>query len=249
MEEKFVLTKKDKRKAFLALYGTVLSFMALSIFIALLIAYAEPFHSWFYLPESTPENPSGSVLAFGMLYAPFIFAYLYFRCGQNMENNGKMNIAALLSIAMGCKIHFYFYYLGLQKALFFIALAFILFNLAVFSALIIKKDFSRHKRDWLLIVLILTIALFISQLLKIEVFNSTLFYSLSFLGIVLVFLDIQDWWLKLDKVPDQRNFDRFYVHTLLNLIAGFWLIHMSYDLNKILVKLLVSIFRLPKQEN
>ncbi len=249
MEEKFVLTKKEKRKTFLALYGTVLSFIALSIFIALLIAYAEPFHSWFYLPESTPENPSGSVLAWSMLYFPFIFAYIYFRCGQNMGNNGKMNIAALLSITMGCKIHFYFYYLDLQKTLLIIAFVFILFSLAVFLALIIKKDFSKNKRDWLFIVLILTVAMFICQLLKIEVLNSTLFYSLSFLGIVLTFLDVQDWWLKLDKVSDQRNFDRFYFHTLLNLIAGFWLIHLSYDLNKILVKLLVSIFRLPKQEN
>lgn len=249
MEEKFVLTKKDKRKAFLVLYGTVLSYIALSILIALLIAYAEPFHSWFYLPESTPENPSGSVLSFGMLYAPFIFAFLYFRRGENMGNNGKMNIAALLSIAMGCKLHFYFYYLGLQKALFVIAIAFILFNLAVFLALIIKKDFSKHKRGWVLIALVFTVAILVCQLLKIEVLNSTLFYSLSFLGIVLTFLDIQDWWLKLNKVPDQLNFDRFYFHTLLNLIAGFWLIHLSFDLNKVLVKLLVSIFRVQRLEN
>ncbi len=249
MEENFALTKRDKGRAFFALCRTVWAFVALSIFIALIIAYAEPFHSWFYMPESTPEKISGTILAYGMIFTPFIVAYAYFRHKDRMGNNAKMNIAALLSISMGCKIHFYFYLMGWQQTLMLIGFCFAVFNLAVFLAPLVKKNFSRYKKDWLFVTVIFAFVMAVCQLLNFKALDSTFLYSVSFLGAVLVFLDVQDWWFKLDEIPNQWNFDRLYFHTLLNVIAGFWMIHLCYDLNKVLVKLLFSIFKYQRSEN
>lgn len=240
MGNEFVITKQEKLGIIFRLYLTVLGLIILGIGMALLFAYIPQFSRWFFLPESTPEKPAGSLFALFLLMLPMVLCYAYFRLSPLLGNNGKMNISVLLTITMGFRITPDFYSHGWKETGLFLAIAFVLFTLAVWTAVFIKKDFSRYKKICVLLALVLMIIPFIFFILDYDGLYSALFYVMSVIGCVWVFLDVQDLWFKLEYVPNQWNFDKMYCHTMINLLAGFWLIHVYADFIRIVTKFWLS---------
>lgn len=249
MENGFVITKKEKRGIILRLYLTVLGLIGLGIATAVLIASVPQFNRWFFTPESTPEKPEGTFLAFMAFVILPVVGYFYFRLSPILGNNGKLNIAALLSILTGCQLSLRFYSGGWQQTSLMLAIAFALFSLAVLSAILIKKDYSKYKKHCILLAFLLVILPIVFYFLDYTGLDAAIFYAMSILGCVWVFLDVQDLWFKLEDIPDQWNLDRIYCHTMVNLLAGFWLIHVSVFTSRLLVKLIVSPYVSPLKRN
>lgn len=249
MGNDFIITKQEKRGIIFRLYLYVLGLIALGIAMALLFAYIPQFSRWFFSPESTPEKPAGSLFALFLFILPMFLCYAYFRLSPWLGNNGKMNISVLLAIAMGCRTTICFYNQGWKATGLFLAIAFVLFTLAVWLAVFIKKDFSKHKKICVITAFVLMIIPCICFMLKYDGLDAALFYAMSIVGCVWVFLDVQDLWFKLESIPDQWNFDRMYCHIMINLLAGFWLIHIYTDFIRIIVKFWVNSYQTFQPKN
>lgn len=245
----FVITKQEKRGIIFRLYFNVLGLITLGIAMALLFAYIPQFSRWFFSPESTPEKPSGSLFSLFLFILPMFLCYAYFRLGPLLGNNGKMNISVLLAITMGCRTTICFYSQGWEETGLFLAIAFVLFTLAVWAAVFIKKDFSKYKKICVLLAFVLMIIPFICFILDYDGLDVALFYAMSLVGCAWVFLDVQDLWFKLEDIPDQWNFDKMYCHTMINLLAGFWLIHIYADFIRIIVKFWVNGYQISQTKN
>lgn len=249
MENKFVITKQEKRGIIFRLYFTVLKLAIFGIAMALLFAYIPQFSKWFFAPESTPEKPLCGLFALFLLILPMFLCYAYFRLTPLLGNNGKMNIAVLLAIAMGFRTTICFYSQGWKETGLFLAIAFVLFTLAVWTAVFIKKDFSKYKKIFIMLAFVLMIIPLICFMLDYDGLNVALFYAMSVIGCIWVFLDVQDLWFKLEDIPDQWNFDKMYCHTMINLLAGFWLIHIYADFIRIIVKFWVNSYHTSQTRN
>lgn len=249
MENKFVITKQEKRGIIFRLYFTVLKLAIFGIAIALLFAYIPQFNRWFFAPESTPETPLCGLFALFLLILPMFLCYAYFRFSPLLGNNGKMNIAVLLAITMGFRTTICFYSQGWKETGLFLAIAFVLFTLAVWTAVFIKKDFSKYKKIFVMLVLVLMIIPLICFMLDYDGLDIALFYAMSVIGCVWVFLDVQDLWFKLEDIPDQWNFDKMYCHMIINLLAGFWLVHIYADFIRIIVKFWVNSYHTSQTRN
>ena len=73
MENKFVITKQEKRGIIFRLYFTVLKLAIFGIAMALLFAYIPQFSKWFFAPESTPEKPLCGLFALFLLAVLCLF--------------------------------------------------------------------------------------------------------------------------------------------------------------------------------
>lgn len=243
----FTITKKEKIKTLSMLYFQTTALLAFGIFLSYLMAYRQPFYSLFFMPESTQEKPLITFTALLLIFwAPFIIAYFYFRLENKLGANGKLNIAILLTLALSSKISVVFYKFEWQYAVKMLLFAFGAFTIAFVLALLVKKDFSYLKNKWLIVNMALLGIMLLCSLFNIESVNLWLHAITGFCGFVWIFLDVQDLRFRLTNITDQWNFDRLYHHTLINMISGFWLIHHFPDLNKVMIKILTSIFRSQK---
>lgn len=250
MENRFVITKGEKRGIIFRLYLNVLGLVAIGIATALLFAYVPKFSHWFFAPESTPQKPLGGFWAWIIFLLPLYISYLYFTFSSMLGNNSKMNIAFLLAILMGGRTAICFYGSGWKETSIFLAIALGLFSLAVWMAVFIKRDFSKYKKICVAVSIVLMIIVIIRQLMSdYDNLDSAIFYAISILGCFWVFLDVQDLWFKLEDVHDQWNLDNMCYHILINLLIGFWLIHIFADFFRLMTKFWTNGYQTSQKRN
>lgn len=244
MEEKFVITPKECRRVYLRLYAFLVYFLTISCVVAAIIVYFPPVHGWFYLKESTTETPHGSILALAMIFSPLVLLTFYLKnIRKDWMKPVTMGFITIFAILMGCKIHLFLYFLGWKTFLSMFAMMIALIGFTMMLAIIIKKDFSSLKKMILYIAIVLLVLIIIVQMFRsFETLNYALNSSMVFIGLVFVFVETQDLRRILPNVHNQINFERIFMHSLLNLFANLWLMLVPLDNFKVMLKIFFGPF-------